>query len=189
MRKIQGREKQGALELSIGTIVVLVLGMSMLILGLVLIRTIFSGAKYNVEIINKNVEAEINKLFEEGGARNVVVYLPNAEAEVKKGNSFGVAFGIRNTARGEAQASTFTYTVKATSVQEGCTGLDTTIAEKYLILGRTGSVNLLPGSEPYFNTVKFQASDSAPLCEIRYELEVLKGNQPYGNAPFTVIIK
>ena len=49
IRKITG--KKGAMELSMGTIVILVLAMSMLILGLVLIRTIFMGAKYNVQTI------------------------------------------------------------------------------------------------------------------------------------------
>ncbi|MEK6953289.1 MAG: hypothetical protein AABX29_09845, partial [Nanoarchaeota archaeon] len=47
------KNKKAALELSIGTIVILVLAMSMLILGLILIRTIFTGAKYNVETMNK----------------------------------------------------------------------------------------------------------------------------------------
>ena len=44
-------QKRGAMELSIGTIVIIVLAMSMLILGLVLIRTIFTGAKYNIDTI------------------------------------------------------------------------------------------------------------------------------------------
>ena len=45
------KAKKGAMELSIGTIVIIVLAMSMLILGLVLIKTIFVGAKYNVDTI------------------------------------------------------------------------------------------------------------------------------------------
>src|SRR3989344_3192113 len=143
------KNKKAALELSIGTVVVLVIGMAMLILGLVLVRTIFTGAKYNVDQINKNVEAEINKLFDEEGGKEVVIYLPNQEAEIKKGKSYGVAFGIKNTIRGESEASTFTYEFKSTSVQQGCTGLDTTKADQYLILGKTGSVTLLPGADPY----------------------------------------
>ena len=59
------KKKKGAIELSMGTIVILVLAMTMLIMGLVLIKTIFSGAKYNVEQINQKVEGEIGKLFSE----------------------------------------------------------------------------------------------------------------------------
>ena len=47
--------KKAAMELSIGTIVIIVLAMSMLILGLVLIKTIFSGAKYNIDTMNDKV--------------------------------------------------------------------------------------------------------------------------------------
>ncbi len=188
MRKIR-TNKKAALELSIGTLVILVIGMAMLILGLVLVRTIFTGAKYNVDQINKNVESEINKLFDEEGGREVVIYLPNQEAEIKKGDSYGVAFGVKNTIRGESEASTFTYEFKSTSVQQGCSGLDTARADQYLILGKTGSVSLLPGSEPYFSTVKILAPDTAPLCEIRYELVVQRNGLPYSSVPFTIIIQ
>ena len=55
--------KKGAIELSIGTIVIVVLAMSMLILGLVLVRTIFAGATYNVQQMNDKVKDQINQLF------------------------------------------------------------------------------------------------------------------------------
>src|SRR3989338_4042789 len=112
-------KRRGALELSIGTIVIIVLAMSMLILCLVLVRTIFTGAKYNVDQLNKNVEAEINKLFNERGGKTFI-YLPNSEAEVKKGKSFGIAFSIKNDVQGETTPGVFTYDTRATSVQTGC---------------------------------------------------------------------
>ena len=50
------RNKQGALELSIGTIVVIVIGMSMLILGLVLVKTIFTGSTAAIGQLNDKVQ-------------------------------------------------------------------------------------------------------------------------------------
>ena len=94
-------KKKGAIEMSIGTIVVIVLAMTMLILGLVLVRNIFTGATYNVDQLNKNVEAEINKLFNEKGD-NIVLYLPKSQADISQGKSFGIAFGIRNSVEGES---------------------------------------------------------------------------------------
>lgn len=61
-------EKRGAIELSIGTIVIIVLAMSMLILGMVLVRSIMCGAIGLTGNINSKVEGEINKLFEASGA-------------------------------------------------------------------------------------------------------------------------
>ena len=177
--------KRAAIELSIGTIVVIVLAMSMLILGLVLIRTIFKGATYNVEQLDKNVEAEINKLFNARGDKTVL-YLPNNEADVSQGKSFGVAFGIKNTIEGETTPGQFTYKVQSSSIQKGCT-LTTQQAESYLILGDTGSFSLAPG-KMHTDLVKVQPSSSAPLCEIKYTLTVTKDGQPYDATFFIVKI-
>ena len=49
------KNRDGALELSIGTIVVIVIGMSMLVLGLVLVRTIFTGSTESVKVLNEGV--------------------------------------------------------------------------------------------------------------------------------------
>ncbi len=178
--------KKGAIELSIGTIVVIVLAMSMLILGLVLVRNIFTGATYNVDSLNKNVEAEINKLFNERGDR-IIIYLPNNEAEAAKGKSFGIAFGIRNDVEGEATAGRFTYSIQASSIQKGCQ-LSLQQADSYVILGGTGSFQLLPGSDPEFRIVKIQPTESSPLCEIQYDIIVNKDGQPYDTSFFIIKI-
>lgn len=178
--------KKAALELSIGTIVIIVLAMSMLILGLVLVRNIFTGATYNVDQLNKNVEAEINKLFNERGDK-IVMYLGGNQADAKQGKSYGIAFGIKNTAEGEARAGTFSYKVEASDIQQGCQ-LTLQQANQYLILGKTGTFSLLPGQIRY-NLVKFQAATSAPLCEVRYDISVLKDGQPYDSTFFIVKIQ
>ena len=65
--------KKGAIELSMTTVVVIVLAMTMLILGLTLIRTIFTGAQYNVQSINDKVRGEINSLFLENADQKIIV--------------------------------------------------------------------------------------------------------------------
>jgi hypothetical protein len=73
------RGKEGAIELSIGTIVIIVLAMSMLILGMVLVRNIFSGANNAIDMTQDELEGEISKLFVED--KRTVVYLPNQIAK------------------------------------------------------------------------------------------------------------
>lgn len=180
------KNKKAAIELSIGTIVIIVIAMSMLILGLVLVRTIFTGSIYNVQQLNKNVEAEINKLFNERGQK-IVIYLPNNQAEIKKGESFGVAFGIKNTAEGEATPGQFNYNIEVSSIQTGCQ-LSEQQAQSYVILGGQGSLSLAPGSEPAYRIVKIQAPETAPLCEIQYDIIVTKDSQPYDTGFFIVKI-
>lgn len=93
---MKGKNREGALELSIGTIVVIVIGMSMLILGLVLVRTIFTGSTGTVDELNEQVQSEILNLF--GNSQgNVVVKLGSAGiAEVKPGDRFNVAVGAQH---------------------------------------------------------------------------------------------
>jgi hypothetical protein len=101
--------KKGAIELSIGTIVIIVLAMSMLILGLVLVKNIFGGATYNIDTMNEKVKGEISKLFVED--RKTVVYLENSLAKIDQGKSWGIGFAIKNLKRGTADSGDFSYEV------------------------------------------------------------------------------
>ncbi|MEK6825340.1 MAG: hypothetical protein AABY00_00985 [Nanoarchaeota archaeon] len=89
--------KEGAIELSIGTIVIIVLGMTMLILGLILVRQIFSVATKSVDSIDGQIKDEINKQLgsQEG---YILVYTGDGKdtAKVKPGSgNFGIAVAAR----------------------------------------------------------------------------------------------
>jgi len=119
--------KKGALELSVGTIVVIVIAMSMLILGLVLVRTIFTGATYNVDTLNDKVKSAISGLFEEDGRS--VVYLAGRKADVTQGSDWGIAFAFKNLETGTDQASPFRWEIQAAQIPSGCSGLTPSRAE------------------------------------------------------------
>ena len=94
MLKINGKE--GALELSIGTIVIIVIGMSMLILGLVLVRTIFVGSTASIGELNEKVQNEIATLFADEGSDIVVKLGEGQTAKIKAGSdTFNVGVGAR----------------------------------------------------------------------------------------------
>ena len=91
------RNKDGALELSIGTIVVIVIGMSMLILGLVLVRTIFTGSTEAVDVLNEKVQGEIVSLFAAEGSDVVIKLGSDRVVKVKKGEFTTVGLGARKS--------------------------------------------------------------------------------------------
>lgn len=187
MNKIQN--KKGAIELSIGTIVIIVLAMSMLILGLVLIRNIFTGAIGTSELVDRNVKAQLNKLFNEEDVKSVV-YLPDNQAEIKKGKQYNIRFGIKNNGRLESQASKFTYEIRAGEIEKGCR-LNPTQAEKYLKVGASsppGGISIVPGEKPAERIVVVEPTEDAPLCYITYELTIRKDGQPYDNNFFIIRI-
>jgi len=181
-------QKKGAMELSIGTIVIIVLAMSMLILGLVLIRTIFTGAKYNVDTMNDKVRGEINKLFVEN--KKIVIYLSNQQVDIKQGNNWGVLFVIKNLKTGTPDASKFTYNVEIgnpSEVKSNC-GINEKEALSWIKAGQSGSLQISPGSIQEFY-IRFQIPETAPLCIIRYNINVKADGEFYDADSFDVNIE
>jgi len=176
--------KKGAIELSIGTIVIIVLAMSMLILGMVLVKNIFSGSSQNVLQMNDKVRDQINKLFVED--KKTVVYLPNQIAEIKQNEDWGVAFGVKNLAKGTADAAKLSYevTVSDPDVLKKC-GLADRDIEGWIKTGRADEMTLSPG-ESYLGIVRFFIPENSPLCTVRFHIDVMKGTAPYATDFFDI---
>jgi len=171
-------KKKGAMELSVGTIVTIVLLMTVLILGLVLVRTIFKGAVENIGGIDTAVKGEIDKLFAEDDSRKIVVYPPTRLIKIKKGeDSQGFGFSIRNVGDDDS----FSYNIKAEEIDSNC-DMRLSEAEDLITLGRErANIQIASGSkmqDPVF--VRFNIPETAPLCQIRYSITMEKGNQLYG---------
>lgn len=186
-------QRKGAVELSVGTIVILVIGMTMLVLGILLVRTIFSTATKSVELIDQGVTDEINELFSADSTKKVVVNLPDNEVDVKKGEGFGISFGIRNLIE-DTESTNFKYSISVPgqgSIERGC-NLDPERANQYLKLNyELDNFNLPAGdTKPFF--VRVEPSNSAPLCSISYQIkaEYYDGTtlKPYDTEQFTINI-
>lgn len=88
-------EKRGAMEMSVGTIVVIVLALTMLILGLVLVRTIMCGAVGLTADLNSRVKGEVSKLFEATGGEVQCVGNAGEPVTMNPGKTNIVFCGIR----------------------------------------------------------------------------------------------
>lgn len=90
------RDKKAAMEMTVGTIVTIVLLMSALVLGLVLTKTIFSNTTDSVNSIDEQMKTEINDLFEQDSSKSIIVGLGGeSTAKVKQGTeSFGIPFAF-----------------------------------------------------------------------------------------------
>lgn len=88
------QNKKAAIELSIGTIVIIVLAMSMLILGIVLVRKIFVGAITSTDTLNDKVKSEISQLFTDEGRKVTVRLGADKTVKIKSDNTpFGIGIG------------------------------------------------------------------------------------------------
>lgn len=167
--------KIAAMEMSVGTIVTIVLLMAVLVLGLTLTRGIFSGATDSINSIDDGVKNEINNMFEQDDLKKVVAY-PGTSISLKKGgNERGFAFSIRNI---ESTTGVFKYEIHA--VDSDCS-IPKATADSYISLGAEGQgIQILPGNKlenPVM--VKFSLPDNAPPCEIRYRIDITRNNVFY----------
>jgi hypothetical protein len=178
MRKLL-ENKKAAMEMSVGTIVTLVLLMTALILGLIMTRTIFKSSTDNIKAIDQNVKNEINKLFSADDNKRIIVIPESRTITLKKGESdAGFGFSIRNNGEEEG---TFTYVVNAKELS--CKSIDVEKADAYISLGKEGDVTISAGSimeNPIF--VRFKIPETAPPCQIRYSVDVKKDGQIYGSS-------
>jgi hypothetical protein len=179
--------KRAAMEMSVGTIVTIVLLMTVLILGLVMIRTIFKGSIENINTIDQSVKNEISKLFSEDTSKRIVVYPTSKKVIIQKGeDSLGFGFSLRNV---ESEQKDFTYRIEA--VDSSC-NMNFNEAEKLIALGRvrTTPITLPPGTfmdDPIF--VRFGIPETTPPCLIKYEITVESNGEAYTRSELDLEIK
>ena len=184
------RSKIAAMEMSVGTIVTIVLLMSVLVLGIFLIRNIFGGSKDAIDSVNSQVQSEINKLFAEEG-KKLVVYPTSREISLKQGKSGGFGFSVRNTNQG-GDVVNYIYTVTASQENLDKCGLSEKQANDLIELGASDDFEL--GSGDYLENailVKYYIPEAAPLCLTRYNLEVdeKESGKPYASITIDLEIK
>ncbi len=186
MQKIGG--KRGAVELSISTIVIVVLAVSMLILGLVLVRTIFSGAKNVADMSNDQLKNQISTLF--GDARKVVVYPDSKRVDIVQGELSGFGIGIKNLNQGSSSGTKFSYEVMVSDpdVQTKCQTTDSAILA-LITTGRAEKDIPLASGESTVGKVLFLAEVGDPICTVRFRINVKINNEPYGSELMDVTFK
>lgn len=172
-------DKKGAFELSMTTVVVIVLAMLMLILGLTLIRTIFTGAKYNVEQINEKVRDQINKLFVENEQRSAI-YLAGSTAKAEQGESYNIAFAIRNI----GATGVFSYNTKL--ISKSCVRDDPL---KWFILPPSGFGITIADGQTYHDLLSLRPDTTAELCTAKLLIEIQKDGAAYDSPFFIIEIK
>lgn len=178
---------KGAMEMSVGTIVTIVLLMSVLVLGLFFVQRIFTSGSNAIDSIDSQVQSEINQLFSDG-ANKVAVFPTSRDISLKRGDSVpkGFAFSVYND--NNEPSSSFSYTINADDVTDCGSTMTKQIADSY-VLGGTGTFNLGPASIlENARLVRFSVPESAPGCTIFYNLEVKRNGILYPTSGSTQIL-
>lgn len=181
--------KKAAMEMTMGTMVTIVLLTIVLILGGYFANKVFSSASGSIDSIDQSVKNEINKLFSEDTSKRIVVYPSTRKITLQKGqDDSGFGFSIRNV---DGSPAAFSYEVFA--IENDCS-ISLLDADSLIAIGKDRSnIKLDAGSimsDPVF--VRFNIPESAPPCLIRYAIEVHQGGLSgtnYGSIDMDVVIK
>ncbi|MBT7102658.1 hypothetical protein HN935_04065 [archaeon] len=139
---------------------------------------------YDIEFIGAGVVGEIDNLFSD--ETKIVAYLLNQVANIKQGQEFGVAFGIKNLVEGTTDAGRFQYevTVSDADVQQNCEISEAEV-ESWITSGRSDDVTIAPG-ESHYDLIKFFAPEDAPLCTVGFSIDVTLDGVVYAQDSFDV---
>ncbi len=179
------KSKKAAMEMSVGTIVTIVLLMSVLILGIFLVNKIFGSATNAIDLTDQQLEEEINKLF--GNDEKFVIYPKTGLVEVEQGELAAIGIGIKNLLEGEAGTSTFSYT---TIVADTGTCIENEEQiENWLSVGKTGDKIPIRVGDLYTEKIRFKIPEGNSICLARFRVEVYSEGYPYASKTFDVEIK
>lgn len=165
------KNKRAAIELSMSTIVIVVLAMSMLILGLVLVQKIFNVAEGAVTDVDKGVRNSIMNMFSDSDSK-IIIYPSTRTIEIEqKTQGQGFVFSVRNSG---VSTEGFDYSIEVEDnfeIQDQCK-ISKAQADDWLVIP-SGSFTLGPGEimeNP--KLVLFNIPENAPPCTIPYVVDV-----------------
>jgi len=172
--------KRGAVELSIGTIVIIVLAMSMLILGMVLVRSIMCGAIGMTGNINTKVNGEINNLFEATGAEVACIGAGEDPVALVPGETNTIYCSIRAPKEAE-------YNIKVKSI----TGEILKEAEirKWISGDEFYKRTVAPNDEEPKKFLRLNVPDNAPADNIIIRVEVYKDGNLLSSPDLDFVVK
>ncbi|MFH1325511.1 MAG: hypothetical protein ABIH49_01920 [archaeon] len=181
--------KKAQMEMSIGTIVTIVILMTVLVMGLVLVRTIFSGATNAIDLTNAQLTDQINQLFSQD--KKMVIYPGTNEIEMQRGEQSAIGIGIKNRLEGAGQNPTFNYdvSVEDPEVVENC-GVDSNTIQSWIQGASGNNIDFPTGDDVQVEKVLFNIPSTAPLCSVKIRVKISTPNIPnYDSDSFFMTIK
>lgn len=184
------KNKKAAMEMSVGTIVTIVLLMSVLVLGIFLVQKIFTSGSGAIDSVDGQLTSQINQLFSDGEAKRIAVYPSSRIFSVKRGASppQGFAFSVYNEGTSEAR---FEYELELSDLGtcEGAITESQALSSSF-ILGKSGTFSLA-GSQSLSNArlITFPVSKDNPSCTLVYNLVLLRDGSVYDSVDVQVTFK
>ena len=182
MKSILNRKK-AAFELSMTTVVIIVIAMVMLILGLTLVRKVFETGTGFIDLADSGVRSKLNKMLGDEG-RDITIGLADKTAKIVPGDdNAGSVPLVVETSGMAADPDELSYKVSL-----GNTGTCTkTAVNSFFIteLDKSYKFDEWEGSAAYAN-ILIKVPNNAKLCTQQFTVDVFAGTENLGRTSFTL---
>lgn len=185
MKIISIKSKRAAMEMSVGTMVTIVLLMVVLVLGILFIQKIFKSGTGAVDLTDEQLRNELNKLF--GEDKELVIYPGTRRVEIKQEDIDGVGIGIKNLLEGVSGTQEFSYEVVVSDASD-CVESESEI-EEWFTTGRAESNIPIAIGKSATQKVLFRIPSGTSLCTARFRVNVDVGEEPYATDFFDITVK
>lgn len=166
MRRIGNR---AALELSIGTVVILVLGVTMLIMGMVVTRSIMCGALSLTGEVNSKVKSQLNTLFDSTEGEVVCIGAGGEAVKFVPGKENIVHCAVKASEKAD-------YEIKVTDYSSSVQGLSKDTLQKWITTS-SWKGTVAPGDTTPKKAARLKLPDNAPEGTIRIQLQIMRDGE------------
>jgi hypothetical protein len=181
------KNKKAAMEMSVGTIVTIVLLMTVLVLGLFFVQDIFNKGQGALDMTDQELQSQLTKLFGDDTSSRLMTYPSSKELKVKSGEEDAIGIGVRNLATSESD-TTFSFEVEPMSISNDCS-LTVDDLFDWIYLNGQGTIDVPIGSIKS-TKVYFKIPENTPLCTGLFKVRVYDSDENlYDSEEFTVEAK
>ena len=197
LRKIKLR-KRAAFELSVSTMIIIVLAVVFLILALTLLRRIFGGATESVNVKNDQMMNQLRSLFTDENQK-ILIKLPDNTANIRADNQpIGIAIAAR-TVYGNAPGnySGIQYSLELMKTSDCYKKLGQTQVERWFIAQKVSSTNVVYNDMDKYDSVdmagaslKVNIPEGTTVCTQQVRVSFIDNTQqqklPIGGDTLTI---
>ncbi len=160
------KNRRGAMEMSMGTIVTIVLSVSLLVVGIFFISRIGKVSTGIIDLTEEQLRDQINKLFSED--KEIAILPGTRYLEIKQTTSDGIGFGIKNL----GNEATYSYGVTATVGNNCPENFKSEDALDWISIGGAEQGIVLEAGGYVYRKIIFEIPAGTPLCTVRFSVNV-----------------
>ncbi len=138
------------------------------------------------KIPEEEIRKEINKLFS-SEEKSIIIYPRTKFSIIKQGDTGEFGIGIRNLDNSDRY---FSYHVSVYDMSLECEGVTKKeIVERWIKNGKSENDILIASRNSIHEKILFKIPGDAPLCIIKFKVEVMNEKETYATESFSVKIE